>query len=306
MVGGDRVRGRRSERAIVPPAARPSASGGGHVSDLRPTGGGRAGPPFRGAYWLGGRQAVQAAMRHGRIRRLVVAAGATGLDALWVAAAAAGVTTEQAPRSALDRLVGTDAQGCAALVDPIAPVDLEAHLRQLPNGAPALLVACDHLQDPHNLGAIARTAEAVGAVALIIPSHRAAGLSAGAERSAAGALQSLPCAVVHNLTWALDRCRSAGFWTYGAALDGQVEFSQVAFAARAVIVVGAEARGLSPSVRRHCDVLVRLPMRGSVQSLNAAVAAGVLMYEWTRQIALVGRDPAKSSSGPSGGGPGRS
>jgi len=251
--------------------------------------GGPANPVAAGAYWLGGRQAVQAAMGRGRVRRLVVAEGATGLDALCVAASAAGIPAVRASRAEVDRLAGTDAQGCVAMVDPILPVDLETRLAQLPGERGALLVACDHVQDPHNLGAIARTAEAVGAAGLIIPAHRAAGLSAGAERAAAGALQSLPCIVVHNLTWALDRCRNAGFWTYGAALDGAVDFTQAGFAARTVLVVGAEGRGLSPLVRRHCDALVRLPMRGTVQSLNAAVAAGILMYEWVRHTAVAGR-----------------
>lgn len=248
-----------------------------------------AGAPARlhaAPYWLSGRQAVAAALRRGRVHRLVLAADAGGLEALAAAALAARVPVERSPRAAVDRLADTDAQGCAALVDPIAPVALEECLAAVAPGAPALLVACDHLLDPHNLGAIARTAEAVGAAGMIIPERRAAGLSAGAERSAAGALQSLPCALVHNLPWALDRCRAAGFWTYGAAVDAPADFAQVGFAPRSVLVVGAEAKGLAPLVRRHCDALVRLPMRGSVQSLNAAVAAGVLMYAWLREAAL--------------------
>jgi len=253
----------------------------------------RRGGPQPGAqgpgYWLSGRRAVAAALQHGRVRRLLVSEGAHGLVALFAAAAAVGLVVERLPRDGLDRLAGTDAQGCVAWVIPIVPVDLEATLAALRQSPRALLVACDRIQDPQNLGAIARTAEAVAAAALILPTHRAAGLTPGAERSAAGALQALPCALVHNLTWALDRCRAAGFWTYGAALDGEVDFTRAAFAAKAVLVVGAEGRGLSPLVRRHCDRTVRLPMWGSVPSLNAAVAAGILMYEWTRGAASEGR-----------------
>lgn len=239
-------------------------------------------------YWLSGRQAVLAALQRGRVGRLLVAEGAHGLDVLLAAAEAAGLAVERMQRDALDRLAATDAQGCAAWVAPIVPVALETVLADLGNVPRALLVACDRIQDPHNLGAIARTAEAVAAAGLILPEHRAAGLSPGAERAAAGALQSLRCAVVHNLTWGLDRCRAAGFWTYGAAPDGDVDYTRADFAAKAVLVVGAEGRGLSPLVRRHCDRILRLPMWGSVQSLNAAVAAGILMYEWARGAVLEG------------------
>lgn len=231
---------------------------------------------------------MQAALARGRVRRLAVLPGAGGLDRLIAEAAGAGIPLLRLGRAELDRLAGGDAQGCAAWVDPLPSVDLDDRLAAIDPRAPALLVACDHLQDPRNLGAIARTAAAVGAGGLIIPDRRAAGLGAGAERTAAGALQALPCILVHNLTWALDRCRATGFWCYGAAADGALDYAEADFAPRTVLVLGAEGRGLAPLVRRHCDALVRLPMRGGVQSLNAAVAAGILMYEWVRQAGAEG------------------
>ena len=236
-------------------------------------------------YWLSGRRPVAAALRAGRALRIAVADGAGGLDELLSAAAERRVPVQRMPRAALDRLADEEAHGCAAEVRPPAPTDLGELLARVPGRQRALLLACDHLQDPQNLGAVARTAEAVGAAGLILPDRRAAGVTAAAERASAGALAALPHAVVHNLSWALDRCREAGFWIYGAAADGAVDYAEADFASRTVLVIGAEGSGLGQVVRKRCDRLVRLPLWGGVESLNAAVAAGVLMYEWARTAA---------------------
>jgi 23S rRNA (guanosine2251-2'-O)-methyltransferase len=262
-----------------------------------------------GGYWLSGRQAVLAAVRAGRARRLVLAEGAArSLGTLLAAAAAAGVSPELLPRRQVDGLAGTDAQGCAAWVRRLPAAGLEEVLAAVAGRSPCLLVACDHLQDPHNLGAVARSAEAVGAQALLLPDRRAAPVSAAAERVSAGALQALPHACVHNLAWALRRCREAGLWIYGLDPDGEADFRQVAFAPRAVLAVGNEGAGLGRTVRAACDVLVRLPMRGTVESLNAAVAAGVLLYGWLRAVEAApggGRTPRRPEAAgphlPSGG-----
>jgi 23S rRNA (guanosine2251-2'-O)-methyltransferase len=162
-------------------------------------------------------------------------------------------------------------------------VDLDTLLGAAAGPAPALLVALGHLQDPRNVGAIARTAAAVAATGLIMPERRAAPLGSAAERASAGVLGALPCAVVHNLSWALDRCRSGRLWVYGAAPDGAEAHTAVDWDRHAVLLLGAEGPGLGPELRKRCDVLVRLPMWGEVGSLNAAVAAGVLLYEWARR-----------------------
>ncbi len=260
----------------------------------RPTGGpprgqgatGRGGPAggvAAGArYWLHGRRPVARAVAAGRAERLVLAAGAHGLEEVVRTAAARGLVAERLPRAEVDRLAGADAQGCAALVAPPPSADLHALLARSTGPDPFLLVACAHIQDPRNIGAIARTAEAVGAAGLVLPERRGAPVGAAAERTSAGALGSLPCAIVHNLSWALERCRDARMWVYGAAPDGTVEYGSAAFDRRSVLVLGSEGRGLGPELRRRCDLLVRLPMWGEVESLNVAVAAGVLFYEWAR------------------------
>ncbi len=261
-------------------AARPNAPGrgaiGGDVPERRPDAGNGPG------YWLGGRRPVLSAIRGGRAVRVAIAEGAR-FDEAVTAAAAAGLPVDRMPRADVDRLAGGDAHGCAAWVRPPLPTDLVETLERLSGQRPCLMIAADHIQDPHNLGAIARTADAVGAAALLIPDRRAAGVTAAAERAAAGAFGALPHVSVHNLAWALDQCRHAGFWTYGLSPEGDVDYTQADFADRAVLVVGAEGRGLGALVQRHCDRLIRLPMWGSVESLNASVAAGVLMYAWARQ-----------------------
>ena len=245
---------------------------------LRP----RARPAPPDGYWLGGRHAVAAALEDGRVRRLVVAAGAAGLEDAERAARHAGASVERMVRSELDRLAGGDAQGCAAWVRPLPTVsvdDLVAAGAQRPS---ALVVACDHVQDPRNLGAIARTAAAVGAVGLLLPERRAAPIGPAVERVAAGNLRALRVAVVANLPTALERLRRARFWVYGAAADGEQLYHRCAMDSRTVLVIGAEGRGLAPLVRRHCDMTLRLPLRAPVESLNASAAAAVLLYEWAR------------------------
>ncbi len=241
-------------------------------------------PVATDAVWLTGQHVVAAALEHGRVRRLALLAEGRGLEGLELVARERGVPVERLPRPALDQLAGGDAQGCAALATALPTVDLDALLAAVAQERRVLLVALDHLQDPHNLGAIARTAEAAGATGLLLPNRRAAGLTAAAERASAGALQWLRLVEVHNLGGALQRCQEAGFWVYGSAPDGEVDYRQADFAPRSVLVVGAEERGMAPLVRRRCDRVVRLPMFGRVASLNASVAAALLMYAWAQSV----------------------
>ncbi len=238
--------------------------------------------PAASRFWLGGRHVVLAALLAGRATQLALLSGGRGLEELVALAGARGVPVQWVERMALEAMAGPDAQGCAAWVSPLPTVDLETLLARLPRQRRCLLVALDHLQDPHNLGAIARSAEAAGASGLMIPTHRAAGLTAAVERAAVGALQYLPVAQAHNLPQALDRCRQDGFWIYGSAGDGEVDYRAASLAERSVLVVGGEERGMGPLVRRHCDQVLRLPLWGRTQSLNASVAAAILIYEWAR------------------------
>ncbi len=196
-------------------------------------------------------------------------------------AASAGITVREVKASELERHApGAVHQGVVALAPPFPMVDLArllAHADE--SGRAPLLVAVDGVTDPHNLGSIARSAEAVGAHGLVLPDRRSAPVTPVVEKSAAGALAHLPVAGVTNLVRALGDLAKAGVWSLG--LDGTAEgtLAEHPLASGAVVlVVGAEGDGLSRLVRERCDALVRLPMRGRVGSLNASVAAGVALY----------------------------
>lgn len=196
-------------------------------------------------------------------------------------AAERGVPVAETSHGDLEILAGDAAhQGVVATAPPFPYVDLD----ELPAGAgPALLVALDGVTDPHNVGAIARTAEAVGAGALLVPARRSAPVTAVAEKAAAGALAYLPVARVTNLARALQDLGRRGVWSVG--LDGDVPlviYDCDLLTQPVVLVIGAEGRGLSRLTRDRCDALVRLPMRGRIGSLNASVAAAVALYETIR------------------------
>ncbi len=154
----------------------------------------------------------------------------------------------------------------------------------LPRSGPALFVVLDHVTDPHNVGAIIRTAEAAGGTALILPERRSAGINATVRKAAAGATAHLPIARVANVAQAIRTLKKAGIWVAGAALgEGTLPLGQADFARDLAIVIGAEGEGIAPLVARECDYRVAIPMFGKTQSLNASVAAAVLLYEAVRQ-----------------------
>lgn len=147
---------------------------------------------------------------------------------------------------------------------------------------PPLLVIADSIEDPHNLGAIIRTAEAAGAHGLILPKHGGAGLSSIVGRTSAGAVEHLPVARVTNLVATIEDLKKQGVWIYGAHMQGQ-RWEKADLKGPAAIVIGSEGSGLSRLVKEHCDMLLSMPMRGKVNSLNASVAAGILLFEAVRQ-----------------------
>jgi 23S rRNA (guanosine2251-2'-O)-methyltransferase len=149
-----------------------------------------------------------------------------------------------------------------------------------------LLVVLDGVEDPHNLGAIIRTAHAAGANGIVVPERRAAPLTETVERAAAGALEYLPVARVTNVSQALERLKEQGFWIYGLDERAKERYDQVTYTFPTVIVLGGEGKGIHQGVQKHCDVLVRIPMAGEVSSLNVSVAAGVVLFEWLRRTAL--------------------
>lgn len=147
-----------------------------------------------------------------------------------------------------------------------------------------LIVILDGVEDPHNLGAIIRTAHAAGAGAVVIPERRAAGLTETVAKAAAGALAHLPIIRVVNISHSIEEFKSKGYWIYGLDERGENRYNEIVYAQPTVIVVGGEGKGLHEHVRRRCDYLVRIPMAGAISSLNVSVATGIVLFETNRQL----------------------
>lgn len=238
-----------------------------------------------------GRHPVFEALRAGRrVARLLVAADGpseAGRNVLKLAAER-GVPVERVPREQLDRLADHH-QGVIAEAAPYAYADFEALLaavRAAPPERPPLLVAVDALQDPQNFGSLLRTALAVGANGVLLPERRAVSVTPAVGRASAGAIEHLPIARVVNLHRALERLKEAGLWIVGLDAEGREVYDRVDLTVPLVVVVGAEGRGLGRLTAESCDLLVRLPMLGPLDSLNAAVAGSILLYEAMRQRRL--------------------
>jgi 23S rRNA (guanosine2251-2'-O)-methyltransferase len=178
-------------------------------------------------------------------------------------------------------------QGIAAQVAPYAYMELEDLILKATSVSDPVIVVADSITDPHNLGAIIRTSEAIGAQGLVIPQRRASGITSTVVKVAAGALENFPVARVVNLSRALEQLKSAHFWIYGAAATGAVvPLHTINFTGSTVLVIGAEGEGLSMLTQRSCDFLVSIPLQGKTPSLNASVAAGMALYEIYRQRSL--------------------
>ena len=235
-----------------------------------------------------GRNAVTEALRAGtHIDKIFIARGETDktLGHIASTARAAGVVVVEADRRKLDYMSATKAhQGVIALaaVREYASVeDILSAARE--RGEAPLLVVCDEISDPHNLGAIIRTAECVGAHGVIIPKRRSAGLTAVVDKTSAGALEHMAVARVPNLVAAIETLKKNGLWIYGTAAEGSNELWKTDLTGPACIVIGSEGAGISRLVREKCDFLVSIPLRGQISSLNASAAAAVLLYEALRQ-----------------------
>ncbi|MGH2504251.1 MAG: 23S rRNA (guanosine(2251)-2'-O)-methyltransferase RlmB, partial [Ktedonobacterales bacterium] len=175
-------------------------------------------------------------------------------------------------------------QGVVALVAPRTYADVEEILARAKElGEDPLLVILDAIQDVHNLGSLIRTAEVVGAHGVILPEHRAAGLTPVVDKTSAGAVEFLPVAQVTNITRTLDDLKKRGIWCIGLEGSARTRFDQANLKGPIALVVGNEGKGISRLVRDHCDLLVSLPMRGHVGSLNAAIAGSITLYEIWRQ-----------------------
>jgi 23S rRNA (guanosine2251-2'-O)-methyltransferase len=235
--------------------------------------------------------------------RELLRAGAEGIAELWLAEGGerelafaelarlgreAGAKVRLAPRGKLDRIAGTARhQGVVAVVSDYRYREVEDLLEAArARGEPPLVVALDGIQDPQNLGAIVRSAHALGAHGVVIPRDRAAGVTPAAAKASAGAVEHCPVARVVNLARAIESLREAGLWAVAAAADAERSLPEVDLSGPLLLVVGGEGEGIRPLVRRSCDQSARIPMAGRVGSLNASAAAAVCLYEAARQRRL--------------------
>ena len=224
---------------------------------------------------LYGRNPVREALRAGRRRVHRVWATAGAAKEPWLG----GVSVERADADTIAARCGSDAhQGVCAEADPYpyaSPADLLA-------GEAPLLVALDEVQDPQNLGAVARTAECAGAHGLVVPERRSAEVTPAAAKASAGAVEHLAVARVRNLADFLAEAKAAGCWCYGADAEGGARYDEPDYGGGVVLVVGAEGKGLRPRVAAACDQIVSIPLLGRVDSLNVSAATAILLYEISR------------------------
>ena len=237
-----------------------------------------------------GRNAVLEALRAGRsIDKLYLAKGETDKTLAHIAARAraAGVVVVEADRRKLDALSASPTKAhqgvvaVAAVKDYCSLADIQRVAEE--RGEPPFVLVCDEISDPHNLGAILRSAECVGAHGVVIPKRRSAGVTGIVDKTSAGAAEHVPVARVPNLPAALRELQERGLWIYGTAADGPADLWHTDFTGPLALVIGSEGEGMGRLVREHCDFLVRIPLRGKLDSLNASAAAGILMYEVLRQ-----------------------
>jgi len=235
-----------------------------------------------------GRNAVTEALRAGRpIDKIYIAKGDTdsALGHIASKAKSAGIVVVNCDRRKLDAMSVTKAhQGVVALCavrEYCTVEDILAAAKE--SGEAPFVVVCDEISDPHNMGAVIRTAECAGAHGVIIPKRRSAGLTAIVDKASAGAAEHMLVARVPNIPAALKQLKDSGLWIYGTAADGDSPMWKTDLTGPAALVIGSEGEGIGRLVRESCDFMVSIPMRGVVGSLNASAAASVLMYEVLRQ-----------------------
>ncbi|TAN58858.1 MAG: 23S rRNA (guanosine(2251)-2'-O)-methyltransferase RlmB [Magnetospirillum sp.] len=250
----------------------------------------RGGPPRSGggggggaSFWIYGTHAVIAALNNSdrRFRRLV----ATSEAAKGLAGLSLAVPVETVERAVIDRLLlaGAVHQGVAALVEPLAALGIEDVGRLGSMREACVVVVLDQVTDPHNVGAILRSAAAFGALAVVVPDRHAPEETGALAKAASGALERMPLVRVTNVVRAIDELKASGFWAAGLAADAPKTLAAAKLTGRVVLVLGAEGEGLRRLTREHCDHLVRLPMTGEMESLNVSNAAAVALYELARE-----------------------
>jgi 23S rRNA (guanosine2251-2'-O)-methyltransferase len=190
----------------------------------------------------------------------------------------AHVPVKHTDRKNLTKMTGSDRhQGVAAETEPYKTYSVEELTASVREGEKGLLIMLDELEDPHNLGAILRTADAAGATGVIFKKTHAVGLTPAVAKVSAGAIDTVKCAAVTNLGRTLEDLKKAGWWAVGTDMDGQ-DYRSLDYDFHTVLIIGNEGKGISRLLREKCDYVISLPMRGRIQSLNASVSAGILMY----------------------------
>ena len=237
---------------------------------------------------LEGRNAITEALKSGRtVDKVFIANGDTdrGLQRLAAQAKEAGAVIVPVDRRKLDQMSTTHAhQGIIALAAAHEYASIEDILEVAASrGENPLIVICDELTDPHNLGAILRSAECAGAHGVIIPKRRSVGLTATVAKASAGAVEHMKVARVTNISAAISELKEHGVWVFGTAAEGSIPMYKADLSGATAIVIGNEGDGISPLVRKNCDVMVSIPMKGQISSLNASAAASILLYEAVRQ-----------------------
>lgn len=245
-----------------------------------------------------GRHPVRECLRGRRqVRELMLTTSARrDLGDAVGAAQERGVVVREIIGEALDEQAGsTDHQGALAVVDPFPYSSLDDLLRPSAGGGPPFVLCLDQVTDPHNLGSIARVADAAGATGLLVPDRRSALVTAAAVKASAGALEHVAIARCRNLADALVEAKGPDLWVYAATEDGTREYTEVDFSGGTMLVLGAEGPGIRPRVLSMCDEQVRIPMQGHVSSLNVSTVAAVLAFEGVRQRGAAGRAAASAS-----------
>ena len=237
---------------------------------------------------LEGRNALQEALKSGRtVDKVFIAAGETdrALQRLAAEAKEAGAVVVPVDRRKLDAMsFPRSHQGVIALVAAHVYYSIDDILEEAASrGEAPLIVICDELSDPHNLGAILRSAECAGAHGVIIPKRRSVGLTATVAKASAGAIEYMKVARVTNINNAIAELKEKGVWVFGTAAEGSIPMYQANLTVPAAIVIGNEGDGMSQLVRKNCDVMLNIPMKGHISSLNASAAASILLYEALRQ-----------------------
>ena len=236
---------------------------------------------------VAGRNAVMEALKGSRsVNKLIIANGSTegSIKEIIAVAKEKGVNIQYWDRSKLDSIArGIRHQGVLAQVAPVQYAELEDILQVAKDrNEPPFIVLLDELEDPHNLGAILRTADAAGVHGVLIPKHRSCPLSATVAKTSAGAVEHVPVARVGNLVQTIKKLKQEGLWVAAADMDGK-DYYDTDLTGSLLLIIGSEGQGVGRLVKEQCDFVVRIPMVGKINSLNASVAGSILMYEAMKQ-----------------------